>query len=181
MILYCQIQVAEAAGGSHSPPANDSYDEDHPHCMKVIRDAEEEIRQLQEALDECRRQEDAVPQLQEDKARLTAQVGRLRAQVQELRGQLSTATANAQSRAQQNIQPLLQELYSDASSMMNKVCSRMDVSQFDKCMAEPSAGNIALAEPNGQFAMNNYSVAPADPFPAGVDDLADFRLYPTDS
>lgn len=49
----------------------------------------------------------------------------------------------------QDMLPFLQVLYSDGSSMMNKVSSWMDVtyprSQFDKC----------LAGPNGRFAMNH--------------------------
>ncbi|CAL5871620.1 uncharacterized protein PFLUO_LOCUS5873 [Penicillium psychrofluorescens] len=149
--------------GSNSPPANGSYEKDHPHCMKVISDAEEEIQQLRG-----------------DKARLATQVGRLNAQVQELQKQLSTATANEQSRAQESMQSFLQELFTDASSMIDKVCSRMNVSQFDKCLAGPGAGNVPLAGPNGQFALNDYTVASDDPFQGGVNDLADFSLYPTD-
>ncbi|CAL5871607.1 uncharacterized protein PFLUO_LOCUS5860 [Penicillium psychrofluorescens] len=174
-----QIQSSEAARVPDSPPASDSYEKDHPHCVKFIKEAEEEIRQLRERLAEDGRQDDSIQQLRGDKARLATQVGRLNAQVQELQKQLSTATADAENRAQENIQSFLQEMFIDASSIVDKVCSRMNVSQFNRCLAGPGGGNVPLAGPNGQFAMNNYNVEPANPFPGDVDDLPEFPLYPT--
>jgi len=149
--------------------------------VKFIKEAEEEIRQLRERLAEDGRQADTIQQLRGDKARLATQVGRLNAQVQELQKQLSTATADAENRAQENIQSFLQEMFLDASSMVDKVCSRMNVSQFGKCLAGTGGGNDPLAGASEQFAMNNYNVGPANSFPGGVNDLPDITLYPTDT
>ncbi|KAJ5626341.1 hypothetical protein N7510_002650 [Penicillium lagena] len=176
-----QSQSSEVARVPDSPPASDSYEKDHPHCVKFIKEAEEEIRLLRERLAEDGQQADSIQQLRGDKARLAAQVGRLNAQVQELQKQLSTATADAENRAHENIQSFLQEIFIDASSTVDKVCSRMNVSHFDQCLAGPNGGSAPLAGPNGQFAMNNYNAGPANPFPGNVDDLPEFPLYPTDT